>query len=327
MKASPSQFRLSWRGSVVGGGVMAVSGLAVGLIALGSARTAPLGGGPGVRLALRVPDALLAAVVGMIFLAAALLLAFIFQGSRRRRRKKGEEEEFQLYYEPPKISPWGIALLLALAVLPVVLLVYTLRVGWGPGLEWPGFVGRPPGGIAGSPPAPSAPLTPSAPERPVVAAPAFGRTVSLLLLVVGVASLGLMLWLWVGDRFARWWGGPGDERPLAVPLLEAVDDSLESLQREHDARRAVILCYRRFERWLADSGVPRAPWETPLEFLRRALGRLPIPPAATGTLTRLFELSRFSHHVLGRADRDTAIGALTTIRAALEALTADAPAA
>ena len=64
-----------------------------------------------------------------------------------------------------------------------------------------------------------------------------------------------------------------------------------------------------------------------MEFLRRALARLPIPADATATLTQLFELSRFSHHVLGRADRDAAIGALITIRAALETLTADAPAA
>jgi hypothetical protein len=297
------------------------------VVALGNARTAALDGAPGVRLALRLPDALLATVFGLLLLAAVLLLLFIGQGGRRRRRRKGDEEEFQLYSEPPKVSPWAVALMLALALLPVAWLVYTLRVGWVPGLEWQGLGGRPPAGVSGAPPAPGAPVTPAPPERPVVAAPAFGRTLSLVLLLAGVASLGLVLWLWLGDRLAWWWDRPGAGPPPTVPLIEAVEDSLEDLQREVDARRAVILCYRRFERWLGESGVPRVPWETPMEFLRRALGRLPIPSEATAALTRLFELSRFSHHALGPTERDAAVGALTAIRAVLEVLKADAPAA
>ena len=315
-----------WDRSAVGWGSLAVAGLALGLVALGSARTAALDGAPGVRLALRLPDSLLATVSGLLSLAAVLLLLFIFQGGRRRRRKQGDEEEFQLYYEPPKVSPWAVALMLALALLPVALLVYTLRVGWVPSLEWGGLGARPPAGVSGAARVPGAPPTPVPSERPVVAAPAFGRTLGLVLLLAGVASVGLVVWLLLGDRLA-WWGRPGTGPPPAVPLIEAIEDSLEDLQREVDARRAVILCYRRFERWLGESGVPRAPWETPMEFLRRALRRLPIPSAATAALTRLFELSRFSHHALGAAERDAAVSALTAIRAALEALKADAPAA
>jgi hypothetical protein len=313
--------------SAVGWGTLAVAGLALGLVALGSARTAALEGAPGVRLALRLPDALLATVFGLLSLAGALLLLVIFQGGRRRR-KKGDEEEFQLYYEPPKVSPWAVAVMLALALLPLALLIYALRAGWGPSLPWEGLgARRPPAGIAGGAPEPGPPPRPGPAERPVVGAPFFGRTLALVLLGAGVGGLGLALWLWASDRLAWLWGRPGAGPPPAGPLLEAVEDSLEDLRREVDARRAVILCYRRFERWIGDSGVPRAPWETPLEFLRRVLGRLPVPPDATASLTRLFVLSRFSHHALGPPERDAAVSALTAIRAALEALKANAPAA
>jgi hypothetical protein len=328
VSADPQSPRQPWDRSAVGWGSLAVAGLALGLVALGNARTAALDGAPGVRLALRLPDSLLATVFGLLSLAAVVLLLFIFQGGRRRRRKKGDEEEFQLDYEPPKVLPWAVAvMMLALALLPVALLVYALRVGWVPSLEWGGLGARPPAGVSGAARAPGAPPTPVPSERPVVVAPAFGRTLGLVLLLAGVASFGLVVWLWLGDRLAWWWGRPDAGPPPAVPLIAAIEDSLEDLQREVDARRAVILCYRRFERWLGESGVPRAPWETPMEFLRRALGRLPIPSAATAALTRLFELSRFSHHALGAAERDAAVSALTAIRAALEALKADAPAA
>lgn len=311
--------------SAVGWGSLAVAGLALGVIALGSARTAPLEGAPGVRLALRIPDWLLTTVVGLVVLAGLLLLLVIFQG-RRRRRKKGEEE-FPLASEPPKVSPWAMALVLAVALLPLALLVYTLRTGWAPGLEWGGLgARRPPAGLSGGAPEPAAPPGPVSPERPVVGAPVFGRILGLLLLLAGVGSLGVMLWLWLGDRLAWLWGRPA-AGPPAGPLLDAVEESLEDLQREADARRAVILCYRRFERWAGDSGVPRSAWETPLEFLRRVLGRLPIPPDATASLTRLFVLSRFSHHALGPAERDAALRALTAIRTALEASKPHAPAA
>ena len=318
-----------WPGdrSVVGWGTLGMAGLALGLVALGSARTAALDGAPGVRLALHVPDALLVTVFALLSLAAVLLVLFIFQGGRRWRRRKGDEDEFQLYYEPPKVSPWAVALMLALALLPVALLVHTLRVGWVPSLEWGGLGARPPTEVSGTAPTLGASPTPVPSERPVAAAPAFGRTFGLVLLLAGVASFGLIVWLWVGDRLAWWWERPGAGPPPAVPLIEAIEDSLEELQREVDARRAVILCYRRFERWLGDSGVPRAPWETPMEFLQRALGRLPIPSEATAALTRLFELSRFSHHALGAAEHDTAVRALMAIRVALESLKADAPAA
>jgi hypothetical protein len=328
MSADVPSSRPRWNGPMLGWAGMALGGLTLGATALESARTAALGGASGVRLALRLPDALLATVFGLLFLAAVLLLLFIFQGSRRRRRKKGDEPEFQLYYEPPKVSPWAVAVMLALALLPVALLVYTLRVGWVPGLEWEGLAARPSAGVSGSAPAPDARSTPASPERPVVGAPAFGRSLSLVLLAVAVGTFGLVVWLWLGDRLAWWWWGrPGVASPPAAPLIEAIDESLDDLAREPDARRAVILCYRRFEWWLGDSGVPRAPWETPMEFLRRALGRLPIPAEATVALTRLFELSRFSHHALGAPERDAAVRALTAIRAALEVLKVHAPAA
>jgi hypothetical protein len=147
------------------------------------------------------------------------------------------------------------------------------------------------------------------------------------MLLVGVASLGVMLWIWLGDRLAWWWAGSVASQRARLPLIEAIEESLDDLHHEPDARRAIILCYRHFERWLSGSGSPRAPWETPTEFMRRVLARLPIPRAATSTLTRLFERSRFSHHELGAVERESAVRSLLEIRAALEEARSDAPAA
>src|SRR4029434_4405536 len=98
----------------------------------------------------------------------------------------------------------------------------------------------------------------------------------------------------------------------------AVDDSLETLRAEPDSRRAIVRCYARFERVAADSGLARKPSLTPMEFMREALLRLPMPRAAVPSLTGLFELARFSHHALGPRERDRALEALHEIRAAMD---------
>jgi hypothetical protein len=60
-----------------------------------------------------------------------------------------------------------------------------------------------------------------------------------------------------------------------------------------------------------------------MEFMREALGRLPGPRTAVPTLTGLFELARFSDHLLGPPDRDRALEALDDIRMAIAARDGD----
>jgi hypothetical protein len=299
--------------SVVGWAVLTLGGLALMVAGLMSPWQAVDRGGPAVILALRFPQPLLLAVLGSLSLAALLLLALLVP--RQGRRKRKDDEEFQLYHEPPKLSVWALLVLLGLALVPVGILV---SLFWLPGT--PVQDAAPPPivrGPAWSAPPPGSP-SPSGPGRPAVSLPLYTGVIGLLALLVALGSLALLLWIFLGDRLARWWGGPLVEPTAVEPLVEAVEASLDDLRRESDARRAIILCYRRLEQWLAGSGAPRAPWDTPAEFMQRALRRLPIPSEAASTVTRLFEVARFSEHALGSRERDVTIGALVAIKGALE---------
>ncbi len=64
--------------------------------------------------------------------------------------------------------------------------------------------------------------------------------------------------------------------------------------------------------------MPRRPWQTPTEFMRAVLSKLPLPPAPVRSLTGLFEIARFSRHPVGEAERDRAWRSLTEIRATLD---------
>jgi hypothetical protein len=250
------------------------------------------------------------AVVAAFMLSALLVFVLLLPRGLRRRRKG--DEELELYYEPPKVSPWVFLVLWGLVLIPLGFAAYLLWLGWAPVGESGALLHRP------FRLSPAPPPFRAAAGKPVVSFPLFTGAVAVLALLAALGSLGLALWIFFGDRLARWWHGPlsfgrGTER-----LGQAVEESLDDLRREPDARRAIIRCYRRFEQVLARSGVPRAPWETPVEFMRAALGRLPLPDAAVGTLTGLFEVSRFSHHPLDVTEREAAWESLLEIKAALE---------
>jgi hypothetical protein len=112
-----------------------------------------------------------------------------------------------------------------------------------------------------------------------------------------------------------------DAREAAEEVAAALDDSVDDLRAEPDARRAIIAAYARMERALAAIGVRRRPSEAPLEYLARALEGLKASGVSVGRLTELFRVAKFSDHTLGPEDKERAIAALLTVRDELRAET------
>jgi len=118
-------------------------------------------------------------------------------------------------------------------------------------------------------------------------------------------------------------------RGRSLPELEArkvleqmLDDTLEDLRREPDPRRAVIAAYARMEGSLGAYGLPRRPWEAPLEYLARVLTELTGSGSAARRLTRLFERAKFSEHSIDAAMKEDAIEAVGAVREDLRVLIA-----
>jgi len=223
----------------------------------------------------------------------------------RSRRHEDDEADARFGREEPRRPPWLQALTQILSVLNFVVLAFLL---WKNLMPLTGLLSAGQGiGSAGALPL----------ERPVDAPFFITWTFAILALGVGSGALALALWVTSRDRLARWWEHDADD-PAPPPLVEAVEESLEDLRAEPDARRAIIRCYARFERAAAASGLERRPWHTPMEFMREALSRLPAPRGAVRALTGLFELARFSDRALGPGERDRAFAALDDIKAAIE---------
>ena len=108
----------------------------------------------------------------------------------------------------------------------------------------------------------------------------------------------------------------------ARKALEAtLEETLDDLRSERDPRRAVIGAYARMERSLSAYGLPRRPWEAPLEYLARVIEQLTGSGSAARRLTRLFERAKFSEHSIDARMKEDAIDAVQAVRDDLRSLT------
>jgi Domain of unknown function (DUF4129) len=101
---------------------------------------------------------------------------------------------------------------------------------------------------------------------------------------------------------------------LPEELSQALDESLDDLRAEPDARVAVVRAYARMEATLERFGVPRHEAMAPFEYVGRVLLELDVRPEPVHRLAELFERARFSRHVIGPDLKEGAIDALESIR-------------
>ena len=164
-------------------------------------------------------------------------------------------------------------------------------------------------GNAGVLPSPDPP--PSAPSAP----PAFDWFLFGL-----VASIAVVLPLaLVARRRLRVADPEREASDVPESVVRALGDSIDRIERDPDARRAIIRAYAQMEHAFDDAGIPRRPYEAPFEYLGRALRVLRVSAPAAGRLAVLFERARFSQHEVDLETKQEAIRALREVERQMQA--------
>jgi hypothetical protein len=278
--------------------------IATGLLLVLAATVGPLpapASDPGAKVMIRVPDVVRATVLGLLALSAVILLSL--------QRRRPTDETPGLSPPPRRLPPWAAALV---SLLPLLLVVVGWYLLWR---YWSGPDGQPIekafAAIAGL-----LDLLTLA-DKPPTSIPSLDVAVAALLLLLTLGVFALMVLVALADRLETWWAERGSA--VRAPAVSETFASIQAdLRAEPDARLAIIRAYGRFERALAGARAPRAVWQTPAEFMRTALARLPVAAAPVRRLTALFEVARFSAHPLGVEARDAACDCLDEIGTALE---------
>jgi hypothetical protein len=283
----------------LGAGAVIATGLLLVLAA--TAGPLPTSGDPGARLVVRLPDAVRAVVFGLLALSALILFSL-------QRRRRASDEAALPSRTAQRLPPWAAALI---SLLPVLLVV----VGWYLLWRWAGSETQPIekafAAIAGLLDL----LT--LPQKTPTSIPSLDVALAALLVLLALAVFAVMVLVAMADRIERWWTGRGVAAGAVVPPAPAALVPAD-LRAEPDPRVAIIRAYGYLERALAAARAPRAAWETPAEFMRTTLARLPLPAAPLRRLTGLFEVARFSRHPLGTDARDAACDCLEEITTALD---------
>lgn len=138
-----------------------------------------------------------------------------------------------------------------------------------------------------------------------------------VLVLVALVAIGVGAYFLAARRRAR--AFEGDPVRLAEEIANEVDENLDDLRAEPDARRAVIAAYARLERALGASGAARARHETAEEYVARILGELDVDDRLVRRVADLFMRAKFSHHAVDETMKGQAIAALEQIRDELRA--------
>ena len=286
------------RAQLRAGAVVGV-GLVLALAAMLGPAASP-GGDPGASLSVRLPDAVRATVLVLLALSTLLLLAL-----QRPRRPAADDPLAGLAYQSR--PAW-------MAVLSLLPFVGLLALAWY--FAWHRWSGDDANPIERAITAVIGLLDLLALARkPPTSVPFFDYTIATLVLLLALGLFVLMVLVTLAGRLEKWWprGAAAEPMPAVVDPLADVGD----LRAVADARVAIVRAYHRLERALAGARAPRAPWQTPAEFMRTPLGRLAVPAPPVARLTALFELARFSDRSLDAAARDEACDCLDAITTAL----------
>ncbi|MEU6149450.1 DUF4129 domain-containing protein [Actinosynnema sp. NPDC047251] len=169
-------------------------------------------------------------------------------------------------------------------------------------------------------------LAPARPQSDLndVAASEAGGSLIAVFLVLTVAALIVVVGLLASVRLSlRRRRGVGQAVETADAGAESAPDILVRGAREAlrelrtrtggPPRDAVVLSWMRLEQAAADSGVARAPHETPTEFTGALLTRHRVDEAAAGRLRTVYQRARFGTAEVTDADARAAEDALERI--------------
>jgi len=270
------------------------------LVALGTHRGFATAGTPP-----RLPG-LEAAAVGLysaVVVVAAIgfvVLVYLLVASGVRRRKK--DEEHQVEFPIPwlaKAVAWLVVLLLC-GGLAALIFLWRGESTSSPTAIVPVSVPTSLGVGGTSPPLESAPG----------GQPVYWWLIGAVCLA-GAAGIAGAVLLLRGDKSPAGDGTAAEGQAYARQVIET---SLQEIEAESDARRAVIRAYVSMEHALGRHGLARRPSEAPLEYLGRWLAGLGVSHPAAERLTWLFQRARFSSHPVDKQMKQEAVAALVAIR-------------
>ena len=269
------------------------------VVALASQGGTPLGTGGARRPSDRLLDYVVSGFLALM-VVGVVLMAFLFVAGRDALRDVAMQRK--------RRSPVLGVVVLALVLIAMAVVIRNLREDQRAVPRLPGIqTARVPGATGTTGTSGGGETKPYEPEF----------TLWPVLIVAGLAT-GAGVALLAAAR-ARSRARPGGETTLAEAIGDLLDETLDDLRAERDARRAVIRAYARLERTLAAYGFPRRPAEAPHEYLERMLADLAVSSRSIARLTTLYERAKFSQHEVPAAMKEDAIDALETVRDELRA--------
>ncbi|MGQ9629952.1 MAG: DUF4129 domain-containing protein [bacterium] len=312
---------------------LALVALAIGT--LGGRPRESISSAPGIRLIPTLPPYILYVSVAAItfLMLGSFVVTFIFIIMRNRERQR-EDSEMEPYHEPIRPSPIALIATLGPLIFIIGMIVAFFIYARNPPEE---EKAPPPVVFAQEEEILSEGTASGSGIEPEAERARRSPILEYILIASAIAFLGAIFAFSIRLLRALPSTSTGEEEDvheeLRRDLVKATEISLEDILREGDYRKAVIACYARMEEVLGKHGFPRAPYQTPMEYMESVLSSYlrsrpsnprsdaspsaALPSQGLLNLTRLYEIAKFSTHNVGGDDKAEAIRCLVEIKEAL----------
>ncbi|MBS3817444.1 MAG: DUF4129 domain-containing protein [Candidatus Thermoplasmatota archaeon] len=142
---------------------------------------------------------------------------------------------------------------------------------------------------------------------------AFGSMGNFILIFIIGSVLGFLLLQKFGPKLIS---RKEEEKDKGVEeeISSTVDKAISELYEGKDVESTVLRCYQRMSTILEERGVRDEDFITPREFETKAIKNLEVKTQKIVKLRELFELAKYSDHLLGGKERSQAVKALKELR-------------
>lgn len=109
----------------------------------------------------------------------------------------------------------------------------------------------------------------------------------------------------------------GEKKEVEEQITSTVDKTITDLHQGKDVESAILRCYQEMCLILREEGVEDKDFMTPRELEKTALKKLDLPRSNLSGIREIFELVKYSAHLLGEEEKERALQDLETLKEVL----------
>ncbi|MBS3781966.1 MAG: DUF4129 domain-containing protein [Candidatus Thermoplasmatota archaeon] len=137
-----------------------------------------------------------------------------------------------------------------------------------------------------------------------------------LFMLILISMFGLGFFLYQKFELYRLFDLRDKEEEISMEsdISSTVDKAISDLHEGKDIKETIMRCYQRMSTILEEEGIKNEDYMTPREFEKAANENLDVPTSKISSIREIFELAKYSSHILEEREKERVVEDLEALR-------------